>query len=237
MEQLTTTREERGKAIVEKNGQIKKVDDHSYTVKSQTGHGVYEVKATDKGMTCTCPDFVKRGLPCKHILATRFYLEVQRDTPKGTVTEKMHLTYAQAWSAYNAAQTEEIRLFDALLKDLVKAIPEPEQAMGRPRLPLSESLFCAIQKVYSQLSSRRAHTLFQNAVDKQQIDHAPHFNAPSKLFNDAEITPILHELVTLSALPVAGLETDFAIDSTGFRTTTFGAYCGMKHGQKKNTGG
>ena len=44
MEQLTTTREERGKAIVEKNGQIKKVDDHSYTVKSQTGHGVYEVK-------------------------------------------------------------------------------------------------------------------------------------------------------------------------------------------------
>ncbi|MFY9749645.1 MAG: transposase [Methanoregula sp.] len=233
MEQLTTTREERGKAIVEKNGQIKKVDDHSYTVKSQTGHGVYEVKATDKGMTCTCPDFVERGLPCKHILATRFYLEVQRDTPKGTVTEKMHLTYAQAWSAYNAAQTEEIRLFDALLKDLVKAIPEPEQAMGRPRLPLSESLFCAIQKVYSQLSSRRAHTLFQNAVDKQQIDHAPHFNAPSKLFNDAEITPILHELVTLSALPVAGLETDFAIDSTGFRTTTFGAYCGMKHGQKK----
>ena len=35
MEQLTTTREERGKAIVEKNGQIKKVDDHSYTVKSR----------------------------------------------------------------------------------------------------------------------------------------------------------------------------------------------------------
>ena len=35
MEQLTTTREERGKAIVEKNGQIKKVDDHSYTVKSK----------------------------------------------------------------------------------------------------------------------------------------------------------------------------------------------------------
>ena len=43
----------------------------------------------------------------------------------------------------------------------------------------------------------------------------------------------MHELVTLSALPVAGLENDFSVDSTGFRTTTFNAYNGMKHGQKK----
>jgi len=37
----------------------------------------------------------------------------------------------------------------------------------------------------------------------------------------------------LSALPVAGIENDFSVDSTGFRTTTFNAYNGMKHGQKK----
>ncbi|MCK9442435.1 MAG: transposase [Methanothrix sp.] len=37
----------------------------------------------------------------------------------------------------------------------------------------------------------------------------------------------------LSALPVAGLENDFSVDSTGFRTTTFNAYNGMKHNQKK----
>lgn len=232
-EPLSTTREERGKEIAEKVGQIQKVDDNSYKVKSQSGKGFYEVKATKDGMTCSCPDFAKRGLPCKHILATRFYLEIQQLTPKGIVTEKIHLTYAQAWSAYNAAQTEEIKIFDALLKDLVKAIPEPEQTMGRPRLSIHESLFCSIQKVYSQLSSRRAHSLFQNAVEKKQIDHAPHFNAPSKLLNNPAVTPILHELVTLSALPVAGLESDFAVDSTGFRTTTFNEYCGMKHGQKK----
>jgi transposase len=166
-------------------------------------------------------------------MGLRYYLEVQKDTPKGTVTEKVRLTYSQAWSAYNAAQTEEIKIFDALLKDLVHAISEPEQKMGRPRLPMSETLFCAIQKVYSQLSSRRAHSLFQNAVDKKQIDHAPYFNVTSALFNNPDIMPILHELVTLSALPVAELETDFAIDSTGFRTTTFNAYCGMKHGEKK----
>ena len=230
---LTTTREERGKAIAKRGGQIRKVSDYSFRVKSQSGQGEYEVKATHEGMTCTCPDFVTRGKPCKHIAATRFYLEVQKDTPTGTVSEKIHLTYAQAWSAYNAAQAEEIKIFDALLKDLVKAIPEHEQTMGRPRLSIHENLFCAIQKVYSQLSSRRAHSLFQNAVERNQINHAPHFNAPSKLLNNPEITPILHELVTLSALPVAGLETDFAIDSTGFRTTTFNAYYGAKYEQKK----
>ena len=83
-------------------------------------------------------------------------MEIEKDTPTGTVTEKVHLTYTQAWNAYNEAQKAEIKLFDELLKDLVKAIPEPEQTMGRPRLSLQETLFCAIQKVYSQLSSRRA---------------------------------------------------------------------------------
>jgi len=225
-------REERGKVIAE-NGNVKKVNDHSFKVKSQAGKGAYEVKATPNGMTCTCPDFVYRGGKCKHIVATRYYLEIEKDTPQGTVTEKVHLTYTQAWNAYNEAQKAEIKLFDELLKDLVKAIPEPEQTTGRPRLSLQETLFCSIQKVYSQLSSRRASGLFQNATERGQINHAPHFNSPSKLFNNGEMTSVLHELVTLSALPVAGIENDFSVDSTGFRTTTFNAYNGVKHGQKK----
>jgi len=186
--------EERGKAIAD-SGNAKKVTDHSFKVKSQSGRGAYEVKATPSGMTCTCPDFVYRGGKCKHIQATRYYLQVEKDTPQGTVTEKVHLTYAQAWNAYNEAQKVEVNLFDNLLKDLVKAIPEPEQTMCRPRLSLQETLFCAIQKVYSQLSSRRAHSLFQNAVERGQIDHAPRFNAPSDFFNRTETTAILHKLV------------------------------------------
>jgi transposase len=230
---MADMREERGKEIAEKGNQVKKVNDHSFKVKSQSGSKVYEVKATPNGMTCTCPDFVYRGGKCKHIQATRYYLEIEKDTPQGTVTEKVHLTYKQAWDAYNAAQMAEVKLFDELLKDLVKAIPEPEQTKGRPRLSLQETLFCSIQKVYSQLSSRRAHSLFQNATEKGQISHAPYFNAPSAFFNKPETTEILQKLVTLSALPVAGIEIDFAVDSTGFRTTTFSAYNGVKHGQKK----
>jgi transposase len=230
---MADMREMRGKVIADQGDQIKKVNDHSFKVKSQSGRGIYEVKATPNGMTCTCSDFVYRGGKCKHIQATRYYLEIEKDTPQGTVTEKVHLTYAQAWNAYNKAQKAEVNLFDDLLKDLVKAIPEPEQTIGRPRLSLQESMFCAIQKVYSQLSSRRAYSLFQNATEREQIEHAPHFNAPSRLLNNPEMTPLLHELVALSALPVAGIENDFSVDSTGFRTTCFSAYNGEKHGQKK----
>jgi len=230
---MADMREERGKAIADQGNQIKKITDHTFKVKSQSSNRVYEVKHTINGMKCTCPDFVYRGGKCKHIMATRYYLQIEKDTPEGTVTEKVHLTYAQAWNAYNEAQKAEVKLFDELLKDLVKAIPEPEQKMGRPRLSLQENLFCAVQKVYSQLSSRRAHSLFQNATEKGQIKRAPHFNATSELFNKPETTSLLHQLVMLSALPVACIENDFAVDSTGFRTTTFNAYCGMKHGEKK----
>ena len=127
--QATDSRELRGKEIADK-GNVKKVKDNSFRVKSQSGNGSYEVKSTLNGMTCTCPDFVYRGGKCKHIAATRYYLEIEKDTPQGTVTEKVHITYKQAWDAYNAAQKAEVKLFDELLKDLVKAIPEPEQTRG-----------------------------------------------------------------------------------------------------------
>lgn len=137
------------------------------------------------------------------------------------------------WTAYNEGQVQELALFDALLRGLLEGVAEPEQVMGRPRLPLRDALFCAVQKVYSQLSSRRAHGLYENAVGRQHLARAPHFNAPSKVLNRADVTPILHALIEQSAVPLASLENDFAVDSTGFRTTSFNAYCQEKHGARK----
>jgi hypothetical protein len=146
MQANSKSREERGKIIAAQSDQIKKVSDYSFRVKSQSRKGVYEVHETKEGMTCTCPDYLYRGGRCKHIAATRYYLQVERDTPQGVVTEKVHLTYKQAWEAYNKAQQAEVKLFDELLTDLVKAIPEPEQTKGRPRLSLQETCFVASKK-------------------------------------------------------------------------------------------
>ena len=131
------------------------------------------------------------------------------------------------------AQAHEIELFDHLLSELVSIVEEPEQHMGRPRLMLSDQIFCAVMKVYSQLSSRRAQCLYYQALERQQVSHAPHFNAVIKTLLKPEITPILYELVHQSARPLASIETDFATDSSGFRCSSFGRYCEYAHGTKR----
>jgi hypothetical protein len=59
------------------------------------------------------------------------------------------------WTAYNAAQSEEKHRFVELLADLCSTVPQPEQVMGRPRLPLSDMLFATAYKVYVGFSARR----------------------------------------------------------------------------------
>lgn len=138
-------------------------------------------------------------------------------------------TYSQDWKNYTTAQNNEMILFDRLLMDLVKTVPEPPQQMGRPRLSLQETIFCVIQKVYSQLSSRRAHSIYKNAENKQYINKTPNYNAINKILNKEEITPILHKLLTTSALPLKSVETNFATDSSGFSTSQFGQYAVEKY--------
>jgi len=71
MQQLTTTREERGKAITERKGQIWRYNDGLYRVMSQSGNGFYQVRKTDLGWKCSCPDHINRGVECKHIIAVK----------------------------------------------------------------------------------------------------------------------------------------------------------------------
>lgn len=219
-------RQQKGLQILQAKG-IRKFED-GWMVKSQSAEKYYFV---DKGFSCTCPDCLAgRTQFCKHAHAVRYYLGIEK--ADGT-TEKIRLTYPQAWHAYNLAQTSEVNEFDRLLRDLVELVEEPTYVFGRPALPLREQLFCSVQKVYSQLSSRRAKSLFNNAQAKGLLNKSPHFNATSKLLNKKELTPILKELIALSSAPLKSVETSFAIDSSGFRTTRFNEYCKEKHGTKK----
>jgi len=221
-------RELRGMEIA-KTRQITRTVD-GWLVQSQSGNGFYKV---NRAMICNCPDAQFHEASCKHTHAIRYYLAKETTTPEGVKTEKMRLTYKQAWGAYNRAQKEEITMFDKLLRELVQEVEEPAQDFGRPRLSLQETAFCSIQKVYSQLSSRRAYSLFGKATDSGLISHAPYYNAVSAFLNTVEATPILMSLVGLSAAPLKGVETDFAVDSTGFRTTNFSMYADAKYGLKR----
>jgi len=208
-------REERAKIILSRENAIHMIDKGRFAVQSQKGIRQYRVEWSGDGWKCNCLDFVKNNRPCKHIIAVEHYL-VGYVTIEGEEPKTETITYSQDWSTYNMAQAHEIELFDHLLSELVSIVKEPEQHMGRPRLKLKDQIFCAVMKVYSHLSSRRAQCLYYQALERQQVSHAPHFNVFTKTLNKKEITPILYDLVRLSALPLAGIETDFAVKMPRF---------------------
>ena len=136
------------------------------------------------------------------------------------------------WTAYNAAQSEEKTRFVALLADLCSTVEQPEQGMGRPRLPLSDMLFATAYKVYVGFSARRFTSDLKDAHAQGLIGNAPHFNSVNRYLADPELTEVLKGLVTLSSLPLKSVETSFAVDSSGFSTCRFVRWFNKKYGRE-----
>jgi transposase len=123
----------------------------------------------------------------------------------------------------------EIELFDTFLYDLSNMVEDTENGIGRPKTPISDLIYCAVQKEYTQLSLRREHTLYKRAVEKNKISRVVGINAVSSFLNNEKNTPILRHLLRLSAAPLASIEKKFAVDSTGIRTTNYTEWCKEKH--------
>ena len=118
-----------------------------WIVPSQVGHGEYKVNPDPQAPRCSCPDHEFTQLRCKHIYAVEYVL--QRETTadgQTVVTETVKVTrqtYTQNWPAYNKAQTQEKSELQALLYELCRNLPEPEQkrGRGRPSLDMADVIF------------------------------------------------------------------------------------------------
>ena len=84
----------RGAEIASKPNQITRVDDLTYTVRSQSSDSVYELMSTEHGWICSCPDHMYGGNICKHIhaveISRRLREAVQQEVPK-TVIQQVDL--------------------------------------------------------------------------------------------------------------------------------------------------
>jgi transposase len=137
------------------------------------------------------------------------------------------------WTAYNASQVEEKRRFVELLADLCSTIPQPKQeGKGRPRLPLSDMVFASVYKVYVGFSARRFTSDLRDAFVEGRINTTPHFNSVNRYLSDPQLTEILKELITVSSLPLKPIETDFAVDSSGFSTCRYVRWFNRKYGRE-----
>lgn len=209
-----------------------------WLVPSQSKSGHYVVASDLKH--CTCPDYELRQRDCKHILATEIVIERERsvtETSDGqtrttTVSESVKVTYRQEWSAYNTAQTNEKALFQKLLNELCDSVEEPAQTKGRPRLSYRDMIFSAAFKVFSTVSGRRFMCDLSDSHAKGYIAKVPHFNSIFNYLELEALTPVLQELITRSALPLKALETDFAVDSSGFSTCQYVTWYNAKYGRE-----
>ena len=140
------------------------------------------------------------------------------------------------WTNYNAAQSEEKHRFVELLADLCSTVPQPPRlpGAGRSRLPLSDMLFASAYKVYCGFSSRRFTSDLRDAYTNGLIDSKPHFNSVSNYLSSPELTDTFKYLIAVSSLPLKAVESDFAVDSSGFSTSRFVRWYSKKHGKVKD---
>ena len=225
-------REQRGLEIATVAKIEKKGD--AWVVPSQSLNGRYSVTLREDGYHCSCPDHELRKVKCKHAFAVEFAMkrEINKDGST-TVTASVRVTYPQNWPAYNAAQTGEKETFCRLLRDLCGAIPERGQGRGRPRLPIGDALFAAAFKVYSTVSARRFMTDLREAQTKGLISCAPCYNSIFNVIESEQVTPIIQGLITTSSLPLRAVESDFAVDSTGFGIQRFYRHFTAKYGHEQ----
>ncbi len=232
----------RGKEIASHPETIEKIGEVEWSVPSQSGFGRYRVWFVEQEGRCTCPDYAKRsgspdGCPCKHVFAVMELRLREAGQSLSAPAPKVRKQYPQHPS-YARGQTEEMRTLDALLRALVEEVPELPRMSGLPGpapLPLKDAILCAVLKVYSGLSGRRAHGVHLNVADRGLLSKVPSFMVASRALNRPEATAVLYGLLQLSALPLAGLEEGGAVapDSTGMQTTQFGGWREEKHGEKR----
>ena len=221
-----------------------------YRVPSQSPEGGhYMVNLDGDNPRCSCPDFALRQKPCKHIIAVvlTVYRESGADTP-GALSEleadapetdeiaevktPARPTYPQNWRSYDGAQEHEGQYFPILLHEMCNSAIQPEQDYGRPKLPISDMLFCIARKEYSGLSRRRVMSVIRDDYEKGLISCLPSSGSLTKYIDNPDLTPVLKQLVQESARPLAEIETKLAVDSTGFSTRVYDRWFEHKWGKE-----
>jgi transposase len=229
-------REQKGREIADR-ARITQ-EGNLYLVPSGSGKGKYKVRPDLP--YCSCPDFEFRRQPCKHIFAVQVTIErtktVVIEAGKTTITETVKVTrktYAQPdWPAYHRAQVNEKRLFLYLLNQLCQGVGSPAQyGAGRKRLPLEDMIFAMAYKVYSTISTRRFMTDLTDAKAKSYISNLPCYNSIINYFEMDMLTPYLQMLIEESSLPLASIEEDFAVDSSGLSTGVYQRWSEAKWGK------
>jgi transposase len=99
---------------------------------------------------------------------------------------------------------------------------------------LSDAVFCATMKVYAGMSARRAMSDLRDLGERGFIAHVPHYNSVINALENPDLTPLLTAMIEESAQPLRCVETDFAVDSSGFTTSIYHRWYSEKYGRERS---
>ena len=74
----------------------------------------------------------------------------------------------------------------------------------------------------------------RSALERGFVSKTPHYNSICNYLENPDMTPVLRSLIVKSSLPLQSVETDFAVDSSGFMTTRFVRWFDMKYGVERS---
>src|SRR4028118_32093 len=97
---------------------------------------------------------------------------------------------------------------------LCQGITETMPAERRPREQLSDVVFCLVLKIYGKFSYDLLISFLDSLDTGKYLSHVPSAMTLNNYMRDEKLTPILKKLIGESSLPLRGIETHFAIDST-----------------------
>ena len=117
-----TSREERGQAIAKLSGQVKRIDERTYSVKSQSHSGEYILRKIGDEWLCDCPDNKYRQVICKHIYAVDFSVSLRNEVQINRVIQEVNVSNCQYCGS----------------SDIVKAGTRHNQKRRYPKISLSK---------------------------------------------------------------------------------------------------
>ncbi len=99
---------------------------------------------------------------------------------------------------------------------------------------MADIIFASTFKIYSTVSGRRFQSDLQEANRRGFLSRMPAYNSVFRYLESEALTPYLYELIRLSAAPLKSVETDFAVDSSGFSTGQFKRWLDVKYGKEED---
>lgn len=150
--------------------------------------------------------------------------------PQKQIKKAINKTYEQNWEAYNNSQTNEFRLFQDILIELIDNLIDNRTPIrqGRPFNNLKEMIFCCVMRSYHGKSSRRTISYLDYAHMKGYLSKIPHFNTILNYYKDIYLYPIIKHMIEQSGTPLKTVERDFTVDSSGFSTSLFGRWLDIR---------